>query len=108
MGSTISKPIIFGADSAKLDAGDIRQLKSVAAYVKVKKLSVLVTGFAKASGKGTFIEKLLSTSRAKAVATYLRKLGVNVDISYAGYGAYNKTKPSINDRRVELRWVAND
>jgi uncharacterized repeat protein (TIGR02543 family) len=108
LGSTISKPIIFGADSAKLDAGDIKQLKSVAAYVKTKKLSVLVTGFAKASGKSTLIEKLLATARAKAVATYLRKLGVNVDISYAGYGAYNKAKPSINDRRVELRWLAKD
>ena len=76
--------------------------------MKAKNLSVLVTGFAKASTKSTLIEKLLATARAKAVATYLRKLGVNIEISYAGYGAYNKTKPSINDRRVELRWVAND
>lgn len=50
----------------------------------------------------------LATSRAKAVATYLRKLGVNVAISYTGYGAYNKTSPSANDRRVEIRWIAKD
>ncbi len=108
VGTPISKPIIFGPDSAKLDSGDLKQLKAVAIYVKAKKLSVLVTGFAKSAGKSSFIEKLLATSRAKAVATYLRKLGVNVAISYTGYGAYNKTSPSANDRRVEVRVIEND
>lgn len=108
VGLAFSKPIMFGPDSAKLDAGDMKQLKAAAAYLKTKNLAVLVTGFTQAFGQGATLEILLSTSRAKAVATYLRKLGVNVFISYAGFGAYNKLSPASTDRRVELRWVAKD
>jgi uncharacterized repeat protein (TIGR02543 family) len=108
VGVALIKPVIFGPDSAKLDAGDMKQLRAAAALAKSKKLDVLVTGFVKSAGKTSLIEKLLASSRAKAVATYLRKLGVNVSIAYAGYGAYNKVAPSSNDRRVEIRWIAND
>jgi outer membrane protein OmpA-like peptidoglycan-associated protein len=108
VGIQIIKPVIFGPDSAKLDAGDLKQLRAAATLAKSKNMGVLVTGFVKSAGKSTLIEKLLASSRAKNVATYLRKLGVNVAIQYAGFGAYNKLAPSSNDRRVEIRWVAND
>jgi uncharacterized repeat protein (TIGR02543 family) len=108
VGIQIVKPVIFGPDSAKLDAGDLKQLRAAATLAKSKNMDVLVTGFVKSAGKTTLFEKLLASSRAKTVATYLRKLGVNVAIQYAGYGAYNKLAPSSSDRRVEIRWVAND
>jgi uncharacterized repeat protein (TIGR02543 family) len=108
VGISIIKPVIFGPDSAKLDAGDLKQLRAAATLAKSKNMDVLVTGFVKSAGKTTLFEKLLASSRAKNVATYLRKLGVNVAIQYAGYGAYNKLAPSSSDRRVEIRWVAND
>ena len=108
VGTPLIKPIIFGPDSAKLDAGDLKQLRAAATLAKAKDMSVLVTGFVKSAGATTMIEKLLASSRARAVATYLRKLGMKVSISYAGYGAYNKVAPTANDRRVEIRWIAKD
>jgi uncharacterized repeat protein (TIGR02543 family) len=108
VGIPIIKPVIFGPDSAKLDAGDLKQLRAAATLAKSKNMGVLITGFVKSAGKTTLFERLLASSRAKNVATYLRKLGVNVAIQYAGYGAYNKLAPSSSDRRVEIRWVAND
>jgi outer membrane protein OmpA-like peptidoglycan-associated protein len=107
-GTPLIKPIIFGPDSAKLDAGDLAQLRAAATLAKSKNMDVLITGFVKSAGATTLIEKLLASSRARVVATYLRKLGVKVAIAYAGYGAYNKTSPSANDRRVEIRWIVKD
>lgn len=108
VGTPLIKPIIFGPDSAKLDAGDLKHLRAAATLAKSKNMDVLITGFVKSAGATTLIEKVLASSRARAVATYLRKLGMKVSIAYAGYGAYNKVTPTANDRRVEIRWIAKD
>jgi hypothetical protein len=104
-GTPVVAPIIFGANSAKLDAKDLAQIAKAASALKDKSGWLYVTGFVKFEGKGTAIEKKIANARATAVAKQLAKLGLKVKIGYLGYGPRNKKSPKPTDRKVELRWV---
>jgi outer membrane protein OmpA-like peptidoglycan-associated protein len=106
-GVAVTGAIRFNADSAKLDAVDRAAIASAAKAVRGKAGVLLVTGFVKASGASRSAQLKLATARAKAVATALAKLGVTVKLGYVGFGAANKLNPTVKDRKVEIRWVAN-
>ncbi len=98
-------PVQFAANSSKLDAVDLAQLRSAAKSLAGKSGTLLVTGFVKYVGKVTPAIKALATARAMAVSKALAKLGVKVKIGYLGYGPSNTANPKNSDRKVELRWV---
>jgi uncharacterized repeat protein (TIGR02543 family) len=106
-GIPLISPILFAPNSAKLDAADIKQIAQAAALLKGKSGWLFVTGFVKYEGKGTAIEKKIANARATAVAKQLAKHGLKVKIGYLGYGPQNKKAPKPTDRKVELRWLAD-
>lgn len=106
-GTLVTKPIIFAADSSRLDSGDIAILRKLVATLPSTKGELTITGFVKYDGRSLKAERKLALARAKAVATMLFKSGIDVQIGYAGFGPRNKTKPTAGDRRVEIRWVAD-
>ena len=104
-GTAVISPILFGADSAKLDKADLAQIKAAAQILKEKSGWVYITGFVKSAGRPAAVEKKIATARAKAVAILLSKLGLKVKIGFLGYGPHNTKSPSAKDRKVEVRWV---
>jgi outer membrane protein OmpA-like peptidoglycan-associated protein len=104
-GTPVISPILFNADSAKLDKVDLTQIKAASAILKEKSGWVYITGFVKSAGRPASVEKKIATDRAKAVATLLSKLGLKVKIGFLGYGHHNTKSPSAKDRKVEVRWV---
>jgi outer membrane protein OmpA-like peptidoglycan-associated protein len=104
-GTPLISPILFGANSSKLDAGDVKQIIKAASLLKDKSGWLFVTGFVKYEGKGTAFEKKIANARATVVARQLAKLGLKVKIGYLGYGPQNKKSPNPTDRKVELRWL---
>ena len=107
-GTTVVAPIRFSANSAILDAADRRQIAAAAKALFGKSGVVLVTGFVKYSGSVKASDRALATARAKAVAKALAKLGVRVRLGYLGYGAASRTNPQASDRKVEVRFVAQN
>ena len=105
-GIKFAAPVLFNANSSKLDAADLAQIRQAAKALAGKSGTLLVTGFVKYVGKVTPTIKALATARAKAVSMALAKLGVKVKIGYLGYGPSNTANPKDTDRKVELRWVA--
>ena len=104
-GTAVISPILFGADSAKLDKADLAQIKAAAQILKEKSGWVYITGFVKSAGRPAAVEKKIATARAKAVAILLSQLGLKVKIGFLGYGPHNTKSPSAKDRKVEVRWV---
>jgi outer membrane protein OmpA-like peptidoglycan-associated protein len=104
-GTPLVSPILFAADSPKLDATDFAAIKKAAAAVTGRQGMILITGFVKYVGKLTPKIKALAAQRAKNVAEAMAKLGVKVKIGYLGYGPMNTKSPKNTDRKVEMRWV---
>jgi outer membrane protein OmpA-like peptidoglycan-associated protein len=104
-GTPLISPILFAPNSAKLDAGDIKNIAQAATLLGEKSGWLYVTGFVKYEGKGTAIERKIASARAMVVAKQLAKFGLKVKIGYLGYGPPNKKSPKPTDRKVELRWV---
>jgi uncharacterized repeat protein (TIGR02543 family) len=104
-GTPLVSPILFAADSPKLDATDFAAIKKAAAAVAGRQGMILITGFVKYVGKLTPKIKALAAQRAKNVANAMAKLGVKVKIGYLGYGPMNTKSPKNTDRKVEMRWV---
>jgi uncharacterized repeat protein (TIGR02543 family) len=104
-GSRVVSPVIFNADSAKLDSTDMAQIRRAAAALEGKTGWLLITGFVKYTGKMTPKIRALASSRAKNVANAFLRMGVKVQIGYLGYGPKNTKSPQNNDRKVEIRWI---
>jgi outer membrane protein OmpA-like peptidoglycan-associated protein len=92
-GNKVSDPITFAADSAKLSAAALADIKALAKSLKGKTGWLLVTGFVKYVGRALVVSKQLS------------KLKIPVKIGFLGYGAFNTKNPNSTDRKVEVRWV---
>ena len=106
-GTSVTMPIIFAANSSRLDAGDMAILRKLVATLPSAKGVLTITGFVSSRGKATASGLKLATARAKAVALALTQIGIDVQIGYAGYGSRNRILPTATDRRVEIRWVAD-
>jgi hypothetical protein len=104
-GPRVVSPVIFNADSAKLDSNDMAQIRRAAAALEGKTGWLLITGFVKYTGKMTPKIRALASSRAKNVANAFLRMGVKVQIGYLGYGPKNTKSPQNNDRKVEIRWI---
>ena len=104
-GTRVVTPVIFNADSAKLDSTDMAQIRRAAAALEGKTGWLLITGFVKYTGKMTPKIRALASSRAKNVANAFLRMGVKVQIGYLGYGPKNTRSPQNNDRKVEIRWI---
>jgi outer membrane protein OmpA-like peptidoglycan-associated protein len=105
-GAVIVAPVLFNPYSAKLDAKDLATLRQAVGILKGQQGVLLVTGFVKFEGRPTALNRKLALARAKTVALTLAKLGIKVQIGFAGYGPLNTKTPRATDRKVELRWVA--
>jgi uncharacterized repeat protein (TIGR02543 family) len=104
-GTRVVAPVIFNADSAKLDSVDMAQIRRAVEALEGKTGWLLITGFVKYTGKMTPKIRALASSRAKNVANVFLKMGVKVQIGYLGYGPKNTKSPQNNDRKVEVRWI---
>jgi uncharacterized repeat protein (TIGR02543 family) len=104
-GTRVVTPVIFNADSARLDSTDMAQIRRAAAALEGKTGWLLITGFVKYTGKMTSKIRALASSRAKNVANAFLRMGVKVQIGYLGYGPKNTKSPKNNDRKVEIRWI---
>jgi outer membrane protein OmpA-like peptidoglycan-associated protein len=104
-GTRVVTPVIFNADSARLDSTDMAQIRRAAAALEGKTGWLLITGFVKYTGKMTPKIRALASSRAKNVANAFLRMGVKVQIGYLGYGPKNTKSPQNNDRKVEIRWI---
>jgi outer membrane protein OmpA-like peptidoglycan-associated protein len=104
-GNKVSDPITFAADSAKLSAAALADIKALAKSLKGKTGWLLVTGFVKYVGRPSAEVKKLAAARALVVSKQLSKLKIPVKIGFLGYGAFNTKNPNSTDRKVEVRWV---
>jgi uncharacterized repeat protein (TIGR02543 family) len=104
-GTRVVSPVVFNADSAKLDSVDMAQIRRAAAALEGRTGWLLITGFVKYTGKMTPKIRALASNRAKNVANAFLKMGVKVQIGYLGYGPKNTKSPQNNDRKVEIRWI---
>jgi outer membrane protein OmpA-like peptidoglycan-associated protein len=69
---------------------------------------VFITGFVRNQGGDPRFQKRLSADRAQQVAQYLSARGVKTWIRYDGFGPYRKGQGQARDRRVEVRWSADE
>jgi uncharacterized repeat protein (TIGR02543 family) len=104
-GKKVADPITFAADSGKLSAAALADIKALAKSLKGKTGWLLVTGFVKYVGRPSVEVKKLAAARALAVSKQLSKLKIPVKIGFLGYGAFNTKNPNSTDRKVEVRWV---
>ena len=107
-GKEIAKPVLFDPDSPELTPKATKVLDGVVRYAKKSGGRVFITGFVRNQGGSVKDQKALSDARAEQVAMYLSKRGVAIWIRYNGYGAYRKGQGLPNDRRVEVRWSADE
>ncbi len=107
-GKRIAKPVLFDPDSPELDRRAKKVLNKVVRYAAKNGGRVFITGFVRNMGGDRAFQKQLSANRAEQVAMYLSKRGVDTWIRYNGYGAYRKGQGIPRDRRVEVRWSADE
>jgi outer membrane protein OmpA-like peptidoglycan-associated protein len=107
-GKRVAKPILFDPDSPALTAQSRRALDGVVKYSKKNGGRVFITGFVRNQGGDPRFQKRLSADRAQQVAQYLSARGVRTWIRYNGYGAFRNGQGLPQDRRVEVRWSADE
>jgi outer membrane protein OmpA-like peptidoglycan-associated protein len=107
-GDRIVKPVLFNPDSPELDRKARKVLNKVVRYSKDNGGRVFITGFVRNQGGDPRFQKRLSADRAQQVAQYLSARGVRTWIRYNGYGAYREGQGLPRDRRVEVRWSADE
>jgi outer membrane protein OmpA-like peptidoglycan-associated protein len=107
-GKRVSRPVLFGPNSPALDAQARAELRKVVKYADKNGGRVFITGFVRNQGGDPRFQKRLSADRAQQVAEYLSARGVRTWIRYDGYGAYRKGQGRPQDRRVEVRWSADE
>lgn len=104
-GTPVGDPIMFAGGSAALDASDRLRLRTIARSVRASQERLFITGFARRGGGSSDELAALSTRRARVVAGYLAKRGVQVWTRYWGAGSLNGSG-APEDRRVEVRTSA--
>ena len=99
---------LFAFDSAKLCNKAKENLNKVAKDLKETDQKALVNGYTDSTGSAAYNKKL-SERRAKAVADYLEKEGVNgKNLTVKGYGATDFVAPNntqegrAKNRRVDI------
>ena len=107
-GKRIAKPVLFDPDSPELTQQARAVLDGVVRYARQNGGRVFITGFVRNQGGDRRDQKRLSDARAAQVAEYLSARGVQTWIRYNGYGAYRKGQGLPQDRRVEVRWSADE
>jgi outer membrane protein OmpA-like peptidoglycan-associated protein len=107
-GTRVAKPILFDPNSPALTAQSRRALDGVVKYSKKNGGRVFITGFVRNQGGDPRFQKRLSADRAQQVAQYLSARGVRTWIRYNGYGAFRNGQGLPQDRRVEVRWSADE
>ena len=103
--------ILFDYNKSEINASGMQALYDAAPALKAAKLAVIhISGFTDTVG-GKFYNKALSERRAQAVATQLKKLGVNgVTVEVTGFGKEKLAFPTRNNvreqrnRRAEVTW----
>jgi ELWxxDGT repeat protein len=103
LGKSLSKDVLFVADSTRLSSAAKKSLRQAARAAKASDGKVAVTGFAAMSGRGSEYEKSVSQKRALAVARYLRAQGFDGWIYYQGLSGRQGLAFEGNPRRVEIR-----
>jgi trimeric autotransporter adhesin len=103
LGKSLSKDVLFVADSTRLSSAAKKSLRQAARAAKASAGKVAVTGFAAMSGRGSEYEKSVSQKRALAVARYLRAQGFDGWIYYQGLSGRQGLAFEGNPRRVEIR-----
>jgi OOP family OmpA-OmpF porin len=104
-----SEPILFGFDSAQIDAASRPTLDKLAEAAKTcTDMRIEIAGHASAEGTAAFNHRL-SLRRARSVAAYLLRAGVSADqLKAVGYGASQPRAPNDTDenkaknRRIEF------
>ena len=100
--------MLFDPDSPELTQQARAVLDGVVRYARQNGGRVFITGFVRNQGGDRRDQKRLSDARAAQVAEYLSARGVQTWIRYNGYGAYRNGQGLPQDRRVEVRWSADE
>jgi outer membrane protein OmpA-like peptidoglycan-associated protein len=107
-GKKVAKPILFDPDSPDLNAQSRKVLDGVVKYSQKNGGRVFITGFVRNQGGDPRFQKRLSSDRAQQVAQYLSARGVKTWIRFNGYGPFRNGQGLPQDRRVEVRWSADE
>ena len=98
-----NKTVLFGIDSYKVGADDIKWLRSVASYASEKDIPIRVEGYTCELGSSEY-NVALGFKRAQAVADALTQMGVAEDkIVIVSYG---KERP-VDSRHIDEAWRKN-
>jgi outer membrane protein OmpA-like peptidoglycan-associated protein len=100
MGSINGDPVYFAAGSSALTPAGMKQLRAVAARVKMTSGLVYVTGYSRIDEVRGWAVDALARARAETVAKYLAKIGVRQWIRFQGAGAVKSDWGDWRDRRV--------
>lgn len=101
LGEKIGAPIYFGPNSEALSSSSKASLIEQAKQLANREGRVLVTGFTSSVGNEPFQMKL-SEARARAVARFLRGLGVDSWVYFSGTRDLKQT--GLLERKVEVRF----
>lgn len=103
LGRSLTKGVIFGADSARLSSEAKQRLRQAVKLAKASGGKVAVTGFAARTSRGSAYERSIAQKRALAVARYIRAQGFDGWIYYHGLSGRQSLAFEGNPRRVEIR-----
>ena len=102
LATTLKLKIFFGMGSNNITSAERIKLKSLAGKIAGlgSNITITATGFAQPTLGSKKTDGALSKARAAAVASYLRKAGVDTTVFYAGAGRAKKNVAS--SRYVEI------
>ena len=102
LATTLKLKIFFGMGSSNITSAERIKLKSLAGKIAGlgSNITITATGFAQPTLGSKKTDGALSKARAAAVASYLRKAGVDTTVFYAGAGRAKKNVAS--SRYVEI------
>jgi outer membrane protein OmpA-like peptidoglycan-associated protein len=106
LASTVKFKVFFGLGSKEITTAEKNKLKELATQIAGlgNKITIRVTGYAQPTPGSEKTDGALSKARASAVASYLRKAGVDTTVTYVGAGRAKTNNAS--SRYVEI--VANN
>ncbi|MFM9226406.1 MAG: OmpA family protein [Actinomycetota bacterium] len=104
-GDPVMPAISFGASDTALDARDRAALDRVIKQVKGRCGTLMVSGFSRHNTKDSakYLQNL-ADFRARAVAEYLSKRGIDMWIDYQGFVIREDGPGGAIHRRAEIRW----
>ena len=105
MNRTASATVLFDALSARLTAAGKAELAALARKVGSARAQVIVVGLVQPSGSAAN-DRSLSTRRARAVASYLKSLGLKGDYTVRGGGRATQTGAAARRVDVSANWTS--